>query len=511
MIQRIILLAVITLSTSAFGQNINDKIDAFLSKNVKNGLVNYSSIKESQITTLDAIISELNSLITEEKNNDNKSRLINLYNLQVIKQIVANYPTKSPMEIAGFFDKTKIKVKNNSTTINNLENKEIRKTYNDPRIHFALVCGAKGCPPIYSTSFRANTLESQLNNVTKKAINNDEFIKVDTLKKTAEISEIFRWYAEDFGSKEDSIISFINKFIESEKKIESFTYYPYNWDLNDQVITTSSSTLSNVATYTPSVLLKKGQIEVQIFNNLYTQTAWRDPTGTLQPLGSRGTWNTMLFTFNYGVSKSSRFNLGLDVNLRSTRTDAENSNAIDILKFEQNSTNRTTISTIGPKIKWNPIKSVSKFSIQSSFLIPVSDSLENKSNRPWLDYDRYTWWTQLFFDRPIGTKFQFFAEADLLMRIPKLSDENNGLKESIISTPLSVFFSYFPTSKSTVYAQYQYAPTLTSLPDYFMQAGIGGKYQLFPALQLELSYTNFFASRNNGAGSTYNVGLRYIR
>jgi hypothetical protein len=265
-----------------------------------------------------------------------------------------------------------------------------------------------------------------------------------------------------------------------------------------------------VKTYTPSALLKKGQIEVQIFNNLYTQTAWRNPEGKLEDLSERGTWNTMQYTFNYGISKSGRFNLGFDFNLRSTKNGPAESNSIDIFKFEQNEKSKTTISTIGPKIKWNPIKKFPKFSIQSSLQIPISDSLETKKNRPWLDHHKYTWWTQLFFDKPIGSKYQLFTELDFLFRTPTYSKDYDFTK-SFLSTPISVFFSYFPTNKSTVYVQYQYAPTLTSFPDYYMQAGLGGKYQIFSKLQLELSYTNFFAGQNNGAGSTYNVGLRYIR
>ena len=218
----------------------------------------------------------------------------------------------------------------------------------------------------------------------------------------------------------------------------------------------------------------------------------------------------MQYTFNYGISKSGRFNLGLDVNLRSTSRTERTLRAIEIFRFKQDDKNRTTISSLGPKIKWNPFKKIPKFSIQSSFTIPVSDSLENKKKRPWLDHHKYTWWTQLFFDKPIGSKYQLFAELDFLLRTPTYSKEFD-FTQATFSTPVSLFFSYFPTNKSTVYVQYQYAPTLTSFPDYYMQAGLGGKYQIFPKLQLELSYTNFFAGKNNGAGSTYNVGLRYIR
>ena len=44
----------------------------------------------------------------------------------------------------------------------------------------------------------------------------------------------------------------------------------------------------------------------------------------------------------------------------------------------------------------------------------------------------------------------------------------------------------------------------------FTQAGLGGKYQLFPQLQVEASYTNFIMGNTQGAGATFNIGVRYI-
>ena len=165
--------------------------------------------------------------------------------------MVTNYPINSPNEIPGFFDKTKFTIKNKATTLNQLENKIIRPTYNDPRVHFALVCGAKGCPPIYQFAFFADSLDQQLDRVTTAALNNQSFIR---FQKTgaAEISEIFKWYVADFGGNEKGIKNFINKY-RGTNKVQSISYYTYNWALNDFKTVSGS----NVATYTPSVLLKK--------------------------------------------------------------------------------------------------------------------------------------------------------------------------------------------------------------------------------------------------------------
>ena len=507
---RILISLLVVLSFTLKAQSNSQELDAFFLKNVHNGLIDYNSIRTNQIPLLKKLIKATNKALNTNYLTEQKANYINLYNLLVISQIINNSTVSNPNEIQGFFDKNKFEVNGKKTTLNNLENKVIRPIFNDPRIHFALVCGAKGCPPIQKFSFKKEQLEEQLNKVTSQAINNPNFIKFKIEDSSASISEIFKWYISDFGGSSISIIKFINQYLKKPKVVSKISYYPYDWSINRYTENSKNKSISNVKTYTPSALLKKGQIEVQIFNNLYTQTSWRNPEGIKEKLSERGTWNTMQFTFNYGTSKSGRFNLGFDVNLRSTTNGPLESNSIDIFKFQQNEKSRTTISTIGPKIKWNPIKNLPKFSIQSSLQIPVSDSLETKTNRPWLDHHKYTWWTQLFFDKPIGSKYQLFTELDFLFRTPIFSKDYDFTK-SFLSTPISVFFSYFPNNKSTVYVQYQYAPTLTSFPDYYMQAGLGAKYQIFPKLQLELSYTNFFAGQNNGAGSTYNVGLRYIR
>lgn len=487
------LLLIVFLNTA-----LASSVDSFFKATVNGKSVNYSLIKKKKQEELDSLINLLNAKTIVSPS---KATYINLYNLLVIKQVVNNYPTESPTSIPGFFKVNKFMVGDNKITLNHLENKIIRPTYNDPRVHFALVCGAKGCPPIQNFAYTDNLLETQLNVVTKTSMSNPDFIKLKE-DGNASISEIFKWYIADFGGNNKSIIKFINKYRE-KNNVESISYYPYDWSLND--FKTSSST-SNVATYTPSVLLRKGQFEVQFFNNLYTQNAWFNDQGKRTLLGGRGSWNTLMMTFNYGVSKSNRFNLGLDVNLRSTRNSPENEGAIGIFKFEQNNQNRTTISALGPKIKWNPLKLVPKLSVQSALWIPVAKELEGT---PWLDWQRYTSWTQFFFDKPIGSQFQLFTELDLLFRIPEVGS-NLGLSQTVFSTPASVFFSYFPTQKSTLYTQIQYAPTLSSLPSYYTQAGLGGKYQLFPQLQVEASYTNFFAGHTQGAGATFNVGLRYI-
>jgi hypothetical protein len=207
------------------------KSDVFFKKYVANSKVDYAAVK-SNSSDLETLLN-----LTENANlngltdNETKAFWINAYNLHVIKGVVAKYPVKSPLDVPSFFDKIQYTVAGNKITLNDIENVKIREKYNDARIHFVLVCGANSCPPIIEGAYFPETLEKQLNEQTKLALNNPNFIKVS--KGKVSVSQIFEWYKKDFITKKSNEIDFINKFrttkISSNSKLG---YYTYDWTLN---------------------------------------------------------------------------------------------------------------------------------------------------------------------------------------------------------------------------------------------------------------------------------------
>ena len=209
------------------------KADEFFKSSVKNGLVNYKSIKKSP-EKLDELLKISNTIdFSKLTENEQKALWINLYNLTTIKSVVAHYPIKSPLDVQGFFDVKKHKVGGAFLTLNDIENKKIRAVYNDPRIHFVLVCAGLGCPPIIASAYFPDTLDKQLDTQTTLALNHSEFIRVDHKKKKVAVSEIFKWYMNDFGDSAKDILSFINSYrTEKVPNKYKFSYYTYNWKLN---------------------------------------------------------------------------------------------------------------------------------------------------------------------------------------------------------------------------------------------------------------------------------------
>lgn len=231
-----LLIAVLLITATGMAQDIESffsKTDAFLQANVANGKVAYSKIYENQeaLSELMRIADKISVSESDAKNY--QAFWINAYNIATIKGIIDNYPTKSPLDNAGFFDKTTYSLAGKTITLNDIENKILRAKFKDPRFHFVLVCGALGCPPLISEAYLPNTLDAQLDEQTKMAINGN-FIKVNTKKKRVEGSEILKWYKEDFvmnGNEIDFLNTYRTEKIPTNFKLSHFTY---NWKLNEQ-------------------------------------------------------------------------------------------------------------------------------------------------------------------------------------------------------------------------------------------------------------------------------------
>jgi hypothetical protein len=232
----LILFLIFTATLETKAQSIEtffEKSDIFFKKNVKNNKVDYDGIKAKPEQLNEALTIASNIDLTSESKFNVKAFWINAYNLSVIKGIVSKYPIKSALDIVGFFDKETYTIAKQTLTLNDLENNKLRKAFTDPYIHFALVCGANGCPPLISEAYLPETLNEQMHDQAGLALNNPTFVRINPATKTVEISQIFEWYKEDFLADYKKQLDFINLF--RENKIDDsykVVFYNYDWTLN---------------------------------------------------------------------------------------------------------------------------------------------------------------------------------------------------------------------------------------------------------------------------------------
>ncbi|MEM1328011.1 MAG: DUF547 domain-containing protein [Bacteroidota bacterium] len=477
---------------NAIEQQFFDQTDVFLKANVQYGRLDYGNLKETAI--LDQLVKQIADIdLSSVDPNTKIAFYINAYNLLIINEIEKNLPTSSVKSIPGFFDRLPIQVGEGQTTFNQLEKQKIS---DDPRYHFALVCGALDCPPLADFAFRPEQLEAQLETQTRNALNHPRFIRVSGDR--VGLSEIFRWYSYDFGNSKKAILAYINQYREAPLP-EDVYYYNYDWSLN--AIGTAATQIDNNSTrYVVSKAIPKGTTETKVFNNLYTQRTERDENNNLT---NRASYFTSWWSFLYGVND--RFNFGFDLRYRRVNETQLPSSALDIFDFSTGR-NRSALSHIGPKIRWAPTERLPNFSVQSAFWIPTAQNLQGTDSQPFLDWDSYIWWTQFFNDFPVGSRFSLFTEVDLLWE-----DIGTG-QNNRISTPATAIFSYFPHPQLSVYGLASASPYWYKDLDIFVQSGIGAKYQFTPQVEIEVLYTwftNGFLWQNDGRAATYNIGFRY--
>lgn len=501
-----------------------DRADAFFADHVSFGRVDYKNMNKAQLDSLMTYVGaadyESQELATK------KAFLINAYNLIVIKQVIDNYPVNSPMSVPGFFKEKEYSVGGQSMTLNYMENDLMRVKYPDPRYHFVLVCGAIDCPPIDSKAYRPESLETHLETRTAKAMNNESFVFEEGGK--VHLSQIFEWYASDFGSNNKEVLAYINKYRTTPFESTKTTFYDYDWALNAKMDTDDCDGCPaaeaagkeegfNLQTFTAGSLLAKGQMDYTMFNTVYTQTkgVW---LGT-EFSGARETFMTSLLQFSIGVDKKKRVNLGIDLNLRASGRSADTtaSGVTAPFAFSNTDSTRFGLTSIGLRAKVAPFKAVSDLSIQTTVYIPTIGNPEGSSGTTplyWADWDRITMWNQIFWTKT-WNDFQLFTEIDALIRF-KYRDN----QISHIDLPMTAIGSYFPTPKWTVYGIAQHTPRSTFdfeqaqtdwvIPANWTSLGAGVKFQPTSNLTLEFLYTNFVRGANTGLGSTFNLGIKYI-
>lgn len=209
------------------------KANTFFKKNVSYGGVYYAAIKADPAELNELVKIVATYPVSSVSKSAKKAFYLNAYNILVIKNVVDHYPIARPLDVPGFFDQAKFKVAGASLTLSDIENKKVRPTFKDARVHFALVCAAKSCPPIANYAFTPDNVESKLNSLTKAAMNSKSFIKVNKENKTVQISQILDWYKSDFLGEAKSLMDYVNKY-RSEPIPSSYTqsFYTYNWALN---------------------------------------------------------------------------------------------------------------------------------------------------------------------------------------------------------------------------------------------------------------------------------------
>jgi len=226
----------VVCAANSQAQNWMESYNRLLGKYATSGGVKYAAWK-GNAADMQALQAVVDGIAKESVSGlDKRQQLafyVNAYNAWILHEALAKYPTASVKDtFFSFFTAKKITVAGQKTSFKALEDNVIRKL-GDPRIHFALNCASRSCPPLNREAFSASKLEEQFEKMSKGYVNSERGVKYSAESKTVQLSKIFDWFKDDFGGQAGAL-AFINKRrstqIPGDAKI---SYQEYDWGLNE--------------------------------------------------------------------------------------------------------------------------------------------------------------------------------------------------------------------------------------------------------------------------------------
>ena len=221
------------------------------------GFVDYVSLKQDR-GDLDRMIDEIERASparAPELFPSRESRLaywINAYNAWILRIVVDHYPISSITRIGhvpySAFFVMRVTLGGRKMTLHALEDNVIRAGFHDPRIHFAINCASRSCPPLARQVYRPETLDRELDQAARAFINDNRQVTLDEAGRRIVLSKIFDWYASDFkeaaaakSHHAGTVVDYLRIYSTPErlKLLDKLSgvkpaYHDYDWSLNGQ-------------------------------------------------------------------------------------------------------------------------------------------------------------------------------------------------------------------------------------------------------------------------------------
>src|SRR5690554_486827 len=207
-----------------------------LERHVHDDGVDYRAIGKQDAAALDAYLDRVARIDPAALERDERLALyLNLYNATMIDAVLDRYTDGYSVSNDNFaiFDLPLVRVGGRTITLHHLENEIIRPEFKDPRIHAALVCAARSCPPLRREAYTGQKLDQQLDDQMRKWLADPKLNQIPKGDGALRLSEIFKWYAEDFGGTE-KIDDYIDAYHQADTAGRAVEFIPYDWTLNDR-------------------------------------------------------------------------------------------------------------------------------------------------------------------------------------------------------------------------------------------------------------------------------------
>lgn len=250
---RLVLLAIgaraALLSAQAPPPQLHAPFDSLLRQHVRDGLLDYDAMARApQFATYLATLARTKS--DGWPREDRLAFLINAYNAYTIAQVNAHNERRSIRNInksfgvvgSGAWGEKMATLGSVTHTLDEIEHELIRPVFQEPRIHFALVCAARGCPPLRAEAYRGDRLDDQLADQGRTfLLQSPSKNRVDLASGTVYLSPIFKWYRGDFGNGDAALLRYVGTFFSDGREAQLLAtgrarirWTDYDWRLNSR-------------------------------------------------------------------------------------------------------------------------------------------------------------------------------------------------------------------------------------------------------------------------------------
>lgn len=229
--------------------------DGLLKEHVnKAGRVDYTELRRDGSGILRKYLRELAradlSKIRDER--ELKAFWTNAYNAICVQTLIdhdlpSSVPhSKVPVFGTNIFTERTYEVAGKVRSLDDIEHGILRKLYRDPRLHAALVCGARSCPRLRPEAYTGKDLDRQLEEECRSWVQKETSDgrkrknRLDRADRVYYVSKILDWFQEDFGGSERGVLRFLKKYSSADdrKFLEEnrvrIEYLTYDWTLNAQ-------------------------------------------------------------------------------------------------------------------------------------------------------------------------------------------------------------------------------------------------------------------------------------
>ena len=210
--------------------------DQLLRDNVRNGVVNYPAFQGN--AAFRKYVEDLGKPAKLASKEETLAYYINAYNALAIAGILDGLSPSSLLGRARYFKYKEWPLNGQSITLYDLEHKVIRPL-SEPRIHFAIICASKSCPFLRSEAYTAARLDAQLDEQARQFVNDPFRNRFDVASRTANLSEIFKWFDEDFRGPAGSPQKYIARYAKDPEAAKLLAgdgfkveWIDYDWSLN---------------------------------------------------------------------------------------------------------------------------------------------------------------------------------------------------------------------------------------------------------------------------------------